>query len=131
MQANLRLGVLKKLGIDPATVEIDLFASLDDTQDKLFCSEENSAWYYDWGKLCGKGMYLWANPPFEDMKKVITKACLEPCKLILVSPVWQNANWKRLLDRVTVSWHEVPPFVPGFERTGRGGCCQICTGVWL
>ena len=67
------------------------------------------------GKCCGR------TPPFEDIKKVLTKACLEPCKMILVTPMWKGANWVPLLVKIAVRQLEIPPGVPVFERSlGKG-----------
>ena len=41
----------------------------------------------------------------------MTKACLEPCRIILVSPEWRNAPWKSLLQKVTFRTVELPPKV--------------------
>ena len=88
---------------------MDLFASQSDAQEDLFMTESNSAWFYDWSKFCEGGEVLWANPPFDDLKKVVTKACLEPCRLVLVSPGWGKGNWRKLLTRVAVKEVEIPP----------------------
>ena len=63
MQPELRQNYLRKLGVAPELVSIDLFASPLDAQEKLFMCEQNSAWSYNWAKLCGQGAILWANPP--------------------------------------------------------------------
>ena len=60
---------------------------------------------------------MWANPPFDDLKKVVTKACLEPCKIILVAPNWNSGNWKQLLGKVATHVFEIPPHIPVFERS--------------
>ena len=102
-------------------MKVDLFASQSDAQEDLFMTESNSAWFYDWSKFCEGGEVLWANPPFDDLKKVVTKACLEPCKLILVSPGWNKGNWRDLLTKVAVKEVEIPPHIPIFEHSlGKG-----------
>jgi len=63
---------------------------------------------------------LWANPPFESTKKVLTKAVLNPCKIILVTPVWVNMNWKALLEKLTIMEEVVPRFTPVFEKCTGG-----------
>ena len=111
---------------------VDLFASINDNQEEIFMTEMNSAWNYDWRKFCSEGKYLWANPPFDDLKKVVTKACLEPCKIILVAPNWNSGNWKELLGKVAAHVSEQPPDIPVFERSkgegllpGKHGSIQV------
>ena len=79
MSASIRERILEELGVERGRVKVDLFASPKDSQEELFMTESNSAWFYDWQKFCREGHYLWANPPFDELKKVVTKACLEPC----------------------------------------------------
>ena len=93
---KIRLEMFQKLGVDPTWVHIDLFASPDDAQERLFLTEQNSAWYYNWSKFCQEPMILWVNPPFGDIGKVLVKACLEPCRMVLISPVWIR-NWTKML----------------------------------
>ena len=76
----IRLEMFRKLGVDPTLVHIELFGSPQDAQERLFLTEHNTAWQYNWSKLSQGPMFLWANPPFEDMTKVRVKACLEPCR---------------------------------------------------
>ena len=84
-------------------------------------TESNSAWYYDCDKFCSGRNIFWANPPFEDVKKVITKACLQPCGMVLVSRGWSKGNWRSLLEKVAVKTLEIPPHVPIFDHSlGKG-----------
>jgi hypothetical protein len=112
----LRSAIFEKFGVLPGQVQIDMFASQKDAQEKLFMTEFNSAWNYNWEEICPEGQILWANPPFEEIKKVITKACLEPCKLILVTPSWNKAGWKFLLEEIKEKEELVPAFFPVYER---------------
>ena len=101
-----------ELGVPRNNVKVYLFASQSDAQEDLFMTESNSAWFYDWGKFCEGGKVLWANSPFDDLKMVVTKACLEPCKLILVSPDWNKGNRRDLFTKVALKEVEIPPHVP-------------------
>ena len=126
---------------------VDLFASINDNQEEIFMTEMNSAWNYDWRKFCSEGKYLWANPPFDDLKKVVTKACLEPCKIILVAPNWNSGNWKELLGKVATHVFEIPPTFPSLKDQRGRGCypanigpytspslipqpCMLGRGIW-
>ena len=44
-------------------VAVDLFANDCNAQEWICCTKENSAFLFDWGTLCEKGNWLWANPP--------------------------------------------------------------------
>jgi hypothetical protein len=118
---KIRRKMFLKLGVERAFVHIDLFASEKDAQEKLFLTEHNSAWRYNWSKLCLDKGVLWANPLFEDIKKVLTKACLEPCCMVLVTPLWKTAQWAELLGKTAIKEFVVPPFRPLYERSdGKG-----------
>ena len=76
---------------------------------------ENSAWYYNWSKFSENGRILWANPPFDDLEKVLTKVCLEPCRMVLVTPNWQKGTWRSILEEITIYRQIVPANVPVYE----------------
>ena len=54
----------------------------------------------------------YANPPFSELAKVLTKSALEGARAILCTPDWgsmgEHAYWRRLLDRMTVGRSELP-----------------------
>ena len=79
----------------------------------MFLTEQNLAWQYDWGKLCECDEVLWANPPLEDVKKDLTKACLERYKMILVVPEWKSKETGKAFCRNWL-WTNMfgPDFVP-------------------
>ena len=92
------------------------FCKSQDAQEKLYLTEYNSAWAYDWGKLTQGNTILWANPPFDDLRKTVLKACLEPCRMVLVAPNWQKGDWKEILDRIKVKEIFYDASQPIFER---------------
>ena len=77
------------------------FASDADKQEILYMTEDNSAWKYNWQKLSQEAGVLWANPPFEDVYKMVTKAILAPLQMVLVVPDWRKGQWKQILPNVT------------------------------
>ena len=91
---------------------VDLFASLKNRNERLFCCTSNSAWVYDWKNL---GL-VWANPPFSKMLQTLTKVALEEADMILVAPLWEHrksaAKWSELLKRLTVRQVLLPDDVP-------------------
>ena len=54
----------------------------------------------------------YANPPFSHLAKVITKIALQGARVVLCTPDWgttgEHANWRRLLDCMTVGRTELP-----------------------
>jgi len=65
--------------------------------------------------------YLWANPPFSKLARVLTKVALEKVKMVIITPDWgnsgQNAYWRRLLDRLTVR-RLIMPDIELYEKYG-------------
>ena len=121
MLPNVRMDVLKELGINPLNICIDLFASHDNKQEKLYCTKTNSAWSYDWGKLTSKvDEYLWANHPFTKLLLVLTKVAIDEARLVLVTPDWGDTGdvgkWRRILDRLTIDRVEVQMEIPIYKK---------------
>ena len=56
----------------------------------------------------------WANPPFSQLSKVVTKLCLEPTRMILVHPDWVDQYWSPLLRDITLSRVQIPSGTPVF-----------------
>ena len=52
-------------------------------------------------------------PPFSMLDKVITKAILEPCVMVLVVPEWREYHWWEPLESITVPRVALPPPLPG------------------
>ena len=130
MQPYLREKCLRELGVNKEDIKIDMFASLADAQENIFMTEKNSAWRYDWGKLSNEAGVLWVNPPFVDLVKVVTKACLEPCRMVVVAPEWKSlADWKKMAEKVWVAKKELPEFQPIYERNAN---TQLLPGMhWM
>ena len=68
------------------------------------------------------GKIVWARcnfvgePPWQDMKKVLTKACLEPCRIVILCPIWRNENFLDLLGQIHVVSERIPERMQVFER---------------
>ena len=76
---------------------------------QLYCSRYlNNAYRFYWRLmgLCN------ANPPFSQLSKVLTKIALEGGRVVLCTPdlgtTGEYANWRRLLDHMTVGRTELP-----------------------
>ena len=91
-----------------SSCEVDLFASLKNRNEKLFCCVQNSAWSYDWKQL---GL-TWANPPFSQIHQVLTKVALEETDMVLLTPDWgrskMDQKWCTLLAKLTVRQVTLP-----------------------
>ena len=55
-------------------------------------------------------------PPFSMLDKVITKAILEPCVMVLVVPEWREYHWWEPLESITVSRVVLPPHSRVYRR---------------
>ena len=90
---------------------IKLFANHVNADGELYCWRQgNSAWWYSWRDL-GRWKYLYANPPFSQMEKVLTKVALEGARVILVVPEegkWMKKAWRELLTKLTITQVRLP-----------------------
>lgn len=111
--AGVKEQALKKLGVKPQHLVVDMFANSLNKQSPLFCTRQNSAFGYDWTHLLEKEEeILWANPPFSQLVKVLTKLVLEPTRMVLVTPKWENTEFWNLLDLVKVAQVEIEGGTP-------------------
>ena len=95
---------LAQLEVPSSCISVDLFANHRNFQESLYCTRQNSAWRYNWAKLrLNESEFLWANPPFSQLDKVLTKLAVEPTRLILVTPDWPGVYWARLLEKLAVA----------------------------
>jgi hypothetical protein len=107
----IKAKALETLNVDPREIEVDLFSNLKNHTRALFCRKENSAFWYNWAKL---DTTLWANPPWTKLSHVLHKACLQPCKLILAHPVWEDESWYKLLKKIAIKTYHVEQGTPVF-----------------
>lgn len=109
LTTEIRNEVLQLLEVPKMNIRVDTFANHKNAQESLYMTRENSAWRYNWSKLTRKNEeILWANPPFSQMSKVVTKLCLEPCKMVLVYPNWVDQYWYPILEKISVAKVQVP-----------------------
>ena len=100
---------LAALQLDLNEIQVELFASKEQHLMQLYCSRNlNNACRFYW-----KSMGLcYANPPFSQLAKVITKIALEGARVVLCTPDWDttggHAFWRRLLDCMNVGRTELP-----------------------
>ena len=100
---------LAALQVDLNAVQVELFASKEQHITQLYCSRYlNNAYRFYW-----KSMGLcYANLPFSQLAKVLTKIALEGARVVLCTPDWgtigEHAYWGGLLDRMTVGRTELP-----------------------
>ena len=84
-----------------ARCSCDLFAERANAQELHYIDRRENAWTFDWGIL-SKGCPAWANPPFSKLLQVATKIVLDDARVVLCTPDWGTADWRELLDKVTV-----------------------------
>ena len=76
---------------------------------QLYCSPYlKNAYRFYWRSM---GL-CYANPPFSELSKALTKIVPEGARMVLCTPDWgttgEHAYWRGLLDRMTVRRTELP-----------------------
>ena len=111
----IRRDVFQELGVPTSQICVDVFANHANNQEPFYMTKANSAFRYNWSKLLRSSSdFLWANPPFSQLSKVVTKFCLEPTRCILVHPEWVDQYWSPLPRDVTVARVEIKSGTPLF-----------------
>ena len=100
---------LAALQVDPNEVPLELFASKEQHMMQLYCSGYlNNAYRFYWRPM---GL-CYANPPFSQLAKVLTKIALEGARVVLCTPDWgttgDHAYSRRLLDPMNVGRTKLP-----------------------
>ena len=86
----LLLGTPENAGVvDLNEVQVELFASKEQHMMQLYCSRyPNNAYRIYW-----RSMGLWyANSPFSQLAKVLTKIALKGARVVLCTPVCEGWN---------------------------------------
>ena len=94
---------LRHMGISPLQIAVDLFSRKGLGACAIEIDRAQNAFAFDWSKLNQElpDSYLWANPPFAMMHRVLGKIALEECRVILVAPIWEEKSWWPVLKRMT------------------------------
>ena len=97
------------LQVDLNEVQVEFFASKEQHMMQLYCSQYLKNTYRFYWRSTG---LCYANPPFSQLAKVLTKIALEVARVILCTPDWgttgEYAYWRCLLDHMTVGRTELP-----------------------
>ena len=97
------------LQVDLNEEQVELFASKEQHMMQLYCTQYLHNAYRCYWKSMG---LCYANPPFSQLAKVLTKIAPEGARVVLCTPDWgttgEHAYWKLLLDRMTVGRTELP-----------------------
>ena len=103
-------GLLVLLKIDNTTA-VDLVATRLTNQCRHYFSrrpdlfaEATDAFLHDWTTVKG-----FANPPWNLIQRVLTKAQNQGAVVILVTPVWKSQPWYPLLLSLLVDWPRLLP----------------------
>ena len=116
----VRIQCLLDLGVNPLELSIDLFANNLNHIHDLFLTRSNNAFLYDWNALSENGaLTLLANPPFSQLPKVVSKICLEPCRMVLVTPVWKSEKWYQILEKIAIQQVFVEEDTPLYQSDDR------------
>ena len=99
MDPEIRSQALEALKV--ARCSCDLFANRANAQELHYIDRREKAWTFHWGIL-SKGCPAWANPPFSKLLQVVTNIVLDDARVVLCTPDWGTADWRELLDKVTV-----------------------------
>jgi hypothetical protein len=101
--------------------EIDLFASRLNKQIEQFFSwhPEPEAKAVDAFKQNWTHIHGWANPPFNQIGRVISKVLKDKARITLIAPIWPTQAWFADLLMVLEDWPILLPnlqdlFLPGF-----------------
>lgn len=106
---------LKNLGVPSENLVVDLFARTGGSLCPLAIPKHLDAFTFEWAKLLqSPSHFLWANPPFSIMERVVAKLQVEPCRIILCSPVWPEASWWDALQALTTHHILLPQGEPLF-----------------
>ena len=73
----------------------------------------SDAFPQDWGKI-----YLWINPPFSQIVRVIDKLVRDRARAILIVPFWPRRQYVRRLASLAAKIWESPPRTELFELEG-------------
>ena len=88
------------------TMELDLFASGDNTQTPRYVSlkADPQAWFVDaFSRPLPSHLKVLANPPFILIPRLLSKVRREKASLTLVAPVWPSQPWWPVLMRMTAT----------------------------
>lgn len=111
---QLHRGVVKHLFGRLGRPNIDLFASEANAQLPTYCSWrlDPYAFAIDGLSIPWGGILAYAYPPVVLIPKVIMKMLQEPCRVLLIAPLWPGRAWfPRLLDLLC----ETPILLPDRE----------------
>ena len=108
---KLDRSVFLKINKRYGPVEVDLFTTRLTNQCRRYFSwrpdpfaEATDAFLQDWTTVKG-----FANPPWNLVQRVLTKAQNQGAEVILVAPVWKSQPWYPLLLSLLVDWPRLLP----------------------
>ena len=98
---SLSPSVAKRLWKVWGQPHVDLFATSENAKLPTYVSPlpDPAAWKQDALSFPWDGLWAYAFPPFPLIQRVLQKASLEPCELLLIAPLWPAQTWyPRLLE---------------------------------
>ena len=91
---SLHKSVIDQLFLKLGRPHMDLFANKFNAKLPTYCTRypEPMAWATDAFSMSWRGIHAYAYPPISLIRKVIAKLELEPCRLLLIAPLWPRQH---------------------------------------
>ena len=92
---SLHKGIVDTLFHSLGRPHVDLFANSQNAKLPSYCTRfrDPLAWATDAFSLSWKGMHSYAYPPISLIRKVLVKLESEPCRMLLIAPLWPRQHW--------------------------------------
>ena len=109
---------------------VDAFAAAHNARfSGWWWSEAEDAFCKDWGRT-----FMWWNPPFRMMERVVEKIITDGAEGILIVPEWRREQWWPVVEEISLDWWTLPwdvcVFVDGRGALGKGDGRQECV-LWM
>ena len=110
---------LRALGVKKEWIQADLFATRKNAMHPIYIDKDMDVFSFSWDKFLNQPQHvLWANPPSSMLDAVVTKIILEPCRVILTTPDWDDSTWWKPLQLLTDNYLHIPAGNSLFCRDG-------------
>ena len=95
--------IIKKFGCEVPV--LDAFATPENRRFPKFWDLKKDAFSQNWNEAG----FLWVNPPFDVMDRVVEKLVQEKVKAIVVAPVWKHMVWWKKIGKYCGGFHGIDP----------------------
>jgi len=87
--------------------QVDVFATEQNTKLPRFWTQHQDAFKQNWSRDT-----LWICPPFSQLDAVLEKIFHDEAEGILLIPIWKHQPWFHKLERISVTWWDIPQNQP-------------------